>query len=452
MNLLRWLTVCGLTLGLIYPLTAQQAVSTAPPDDRYKADILLVVAHPDDESVIAGYLARAIYDEHKRVAAVFCTRGNSGNNSIGSAQAGALGAEREIEARRALESFGVMNVWFLGGIDTYGQEPLRSLEVWNHGSHLWNIVRLVRLTRPEVIITWLPDCVVGENHGDHQASGVVATEAFDLAGDPTAFAEQVGAPRNDRGVINLVEGLQAWQPKKIYYFTDASHREFLDGQGPTYSVSEISPSRHVPYSELRSSERGFHLTQYAPRPANAGPLARAPRPAQFIFGKSLVDRNVTADIFAGVEPGAIPFTPPSGFHAEAKSGLWMEVGSSWAFYRAFWKAHDIAHLENLLPMPELGVSPGGVLYVPLLLHNNTGQTAEITVNVAAPPGWNIQAGAGQHSVPAGDAYPAEVAIAAPSSNDTDWHEIVFSAQSGGQTAGSVHVRVRFRGEGGVPGS
>ena len=91
--------------------------------------------------------------------------------------------------------------------------------------------------------------------------------------------------------------------------------------------------------------------------------------------------------------------------------------------------------------------------MPLLLHNDTGQAAEITVNVVAPQGWNVQAGAGPQSVPAGKAYPVEVAISAPTTSDEDWHEFVFNAQSHGQPAGSVRVRAHFRGSlAGVPGS
>jgi hypothetical protein len=45
------------------------------PDERYKADILLVVAHPDDEVMATAYLAREIYDNHKKVAVVYETPG-----------------------------------------------------------------------------------------------------------------------------------------------------------------------------------------------------------------------------------------------------------------------------------------------------------------------------------------------------------------------------------------
>jgi hypothetical protein len=140
----------------------KEAPPNPPPDERFKADILVIVAHPDDETEVTGYLARAIFDEHKRVAAIFGTPGNGGGNAVSNAQAAALGDVRATEAREALAFFGVLHVWFLGGTDTPGQDVLRSLETWNHGNALWEAVRLVRLTRPEVILTWLPDYVAGE--------------------------------------------------------------------------------------------------------------------------------------------------------------------------------------------------------------------------------------------------------------------------------------------------
>jgi len=45
------------------------------PDGRYKADILLVVGHPDDDALIAGYLARAVFDQRKSIAVIVCTSG-----------------------------------------------------------------------------------------------------------------------------------------------------------------------------------------------------------------------------------------------------------------------------------------------------------------------------------------------------------------------------------------
>src|SRR6266849_508852 len=166
-------TLCLILMLVATPVVAQRAKAPAQPseDDRYKADILLVIAHPDDETGdIAAYLARVIYEEHRRVAVICATRGDGGGNAVGNTRAAALGAEREMEGRQALAFLGVKNVWFLGAPDTPAHDVLRALEHWDHGSALAQVVRLVRLTHPEVILTWLPLYVAGENHADHQAA------------------------------------------------------------------------------------------------------------------------------------------------------------------------------------------------------------------------------------------------------------------------------------------
>jgi len=235
----RFATQLVFFLLLLNPVlcNARQERTALPSgDERYKTDILLVVAHPDDEGAATPYLARAL-DEHKRVTVVFCTRGSSGANEAGAEQAAALGAVREIEARNALTTLGITNVWFLGGKDTASQNVLLSLANWDHGESLAQLVRLVRLTRPEVILTFLPGTFIGEDHGDHQASGLLATEAFDLAGDPVAFPEQVAGPT--KRLEPYLENLRPWQPKKIYYFPDADREDIFRGKGPDYSVKEI---------------------------------------------------------------------------------------------------------------------------------------------------------------------------------------------------------------------
>src|SRR5439155_297747 len=262
---------CLSVITLAQVALSQQTPANPPPDERFKADILVIAPHPDDESTIAGYLAKAVLDEHRRVAVVLTTRGDAGQNLVGSEQARSLAEIREIETRQALASIGITNVFFLRAPDTFGEtfsDVLRSLETSNHGSSLGEAVRFIRLTRPEVMITMLPATVVGENNEDHQAAGVIATEAFDLAGDPTAFPEQVAAPEDRLWYANLMEGLRAWQPKKLYYYTDASHFDFMKGKGPEYSMTAVSPSQHVSYARIAAKELSFHRTQYGERPAN----------------------------------------------------------------------------------------------------------------------------------------------------------------------------------------
>ena len=58
--ILRKLLPSVLLSFVLYPVALAQlpaAPPNPPPDDRYKADILLIVAHPDDDSLAAPYLA-----------------------------------------------------------------------------------------------------------------------------------------------------------------------------------------------------------------------------------------------------------------------------------------------------------------------------------------------------------------------------------------------------------
>src|SRR5438270_11117168 len=317
---------------------AQQAPTYPPPDDRYKVDILEVNGHPDDDIQFAAYIAKLVEQQHKKVAVIYATRGNSGSNAAGPEQSKALADMREMEARHSLGSYGITHAWFLHGSDTPGADVLHSLEAWGHGHALEEVVRLVRITRPEVIFTWMPNNVVGENHDDHQAAGVLATEAFDLAGNPLAFPEQVEAPRNRLSINNYGEGLRPWQPKKIYYFTDATHFEFLKGNGPEYSTSDISPSRKIPYSRVAAEAWGDYKTQNDFTDAQLKEFAEMP--IRLIFGKSVVSGTPTGDVFEGITPNPAAYVRARGYEAPAP-GLTFELGGPWAFYRQFWPAHNI---------------------------------------------------------------------------------------------------------------
>jgi LmbE family N-acetylglucosaminyl deacetylase len=418
------------------------------PDERFKADLLVVVAHPDDETAIGAYLARAIFDERKRVAVVFGTRGTGGGNAEGQEQAAALGTVREIEARRALEHFGVMNVWFLNGPDTPGQDVLRSLETWNHGDSLGRLVRLIRLTRPSVIATWLPDYVAGENHGDHQAAGVLANEAMNLAANPAAFTEQITPPRNREDINNLTEGLRPWQVQKIYFFTDAAHTDFLGGKGPSYSAKDLSPSRHVSYARLAAEECAFHLTQ-----GDTGQMATAAlakndlhyfeEPVQLVFGKSHVKSSITGDMFEGVAPDGIPYEPPSRFIPAKISEPVLELGGPWRFYHSFWQAHDIAHLGNLVPA-EVEIGYSSTLTVPVVIENPTDHALDVSLSLNLPNReWKLLTSINSFSVDSHNEYAVYLQAKTPGTKATGWQRITIKAEASGTTIGTIPLRVRL---------
>ena len=420
------------------PAYSQAAPPLPEPDTRYKVDILAVVAHPDDDIIIAAYVAKGIEQEHKRVALVYTTRGNSGGNAAGQEQANALADIREMEARHSLASYGVNLAWFLQGSDTPGADVLHSLEQWGHGKMLDEIVRLVRITRPEVIFTFLPSYVVGENHEDHQAAGVLATEAFDLAGNPLAFPEQLEAPRDRYKINNYGEGLRPWQPKKIYYFSDATNLDFAKGRGPEYPTNGVSASRKIPYSRIAAEAWSYYKTQNSDF-SDAQLKEFTENPVRLIFGKSLAGGSGTSDVFDRVNPGPIPYVKPRGYQVPEQK-LSLELGGPWAFYHAFWPAHDVERLAEFC-LPEAQVAPGESLWVPLIIRNDTDSAQEVHLSAMLPEGWNQKPDSVLYSVPAHDSYPVQLTLTAPESQKGTWQALTWNAVAGGKQVGVVRLRV-----------
>ena len=415
------------------------------PDDRYKADLLVVVAHPDDESEIGAYLARAVFDEHRHVAVVYGTRGNGGGNAWGQEQAAALGAIREIEARRALGFLGIYDVWFLDGPDTPGQDVLRSLETWDHGRALARLVRIFRLTRPQVVATWLPAYSAGENHGDHQAAGVIATEAFDISGDPTQYAEQVTPARDPGNISNLTEGLHPWQAQKLYYFSDAAHTDFLEGQGPRYSAGATSPSKHESYARLSAEECSFHLTQsdsgYAAREAlekNDLKNTYFTEDSRFVFGKSHVPSTKTGDLFEGVTHDAIAYVSAPGYKEAPMHGASLSLGGPWHFYAQFCPTHGVGHVTSLLP-PEILAGTNTTVSIPYILNNAGNSPTRANLQVTAPPGWEVRFTGKPVELKPGDTYAGRILLVASSQISKNWQDITLNAGALGTKTVRVQV-------------
>lgn len=449
-----------LTVFLTVPLSAANAQEGKPlpqADQRYKADLMVVVAHPDDEAAVTPYLSRAL-DEHRRIAVVFATRGSSGANEAGAEQAAALGLVREIEARNALETLGINNVWFLSGKDTATQDVLVSLGNWDHGETLEQMVRLVRLTRPEVILTFLPGTFIGEDHGDHQASGVLATEAFDLAGNPTVFPEQVAGPM--KRLEPYLEDLRPWQVKKIYYFPDADREDIFRGKGPSYSVKEVSKLSNKPYWRMALDAFRAHQTQaksYLDRvaamdEAQIEKLATSEdgwgEDQRFVLGKSLVGGSVTGDIFEGIAPGAIPYVRPEVSPAAAKPDLSIALAGPWSFYAEFRRAHGLTNLPHPDP-PEIALEGPGTLVIPLWIRNETAKAQEVTLSGALPAGWTAVNGTGKFTVAAKQTSAARVEVSLPAPADkaekkAETQEVTVRAEANGQVIGEVKLRVQLR--------
>lgn len=447
---------------------AQTAQTVKGADDRYKADILIIVAHPDDEAFFTPYAAKALYDMHKHVAVIFATHGGSGVNRFARETGPAMADEREIEARQACAKLGITNVWFLDGKDTASQNLLDSFANWGHGENLQKLVGLIRLTRPEVIFTHYPGIFVGENHGDHQATGVLAIEAFDLAADPTVFPSQLSGPTNH--YESYLSNLRTWQSKKIYFGSDANDDKQFDGLGPTYSVREISPSQKKPYWRLALDSAMTHRTQFPDDIERISKMSDAElekmmsdpnrawwsEPSTLIFGKSVVGGRPTDDVFAHIDE-----QPTKGYSKEAVSCgdheedagsnatvPRLELGGPWLFYAEFYPKHGLCRLP-VAKVPEIGVKVGTTLSVPLTIRHDPAKTLAVNLVAKLPQGWKVEEGSGQMTLPAEGLTNLTVHIDTPALSADELkkatpQDVHISAEAEGKAVGDVELRVSLR--------
>lgn len=448
--------------ALLLPVSlfAQSAKTLNGADERFKADILVVVAHPDDEGAVTPYLARAIYDLHKRVAVVYGTHGGSGANNYGREHAAGLADIREMEARESCARMGIKNVWFLDGKDTASQNVLNSLANWGHGANLEKLVELVRLTRPDVIITSLPGVFIGENHGDHQAAGVLATEAFDLAGNPVVFPSQLAGASAHREIY--LENLQAWQVKKIYYFADANDDKQFSGTGPAYSIKEISPSQKKPYWRIALDAATTHLTQYPAdieriqkmSDAEAEKMMSDPdaawwtEPETLVFGKSYYVSKANYDVFANLEGEPNPCQELPAKVQRPSGGATIKLGGPWGFYQSFREAHCLGALRVADP-PEIAVMAGAQVYIPLTIAHAGNRALKLQLKVEVPKGWKVTGGEGETGLPAEATSEMRVEVETPKLTASELkangvQEIVVHAVADGAPAGDIKLRVQLR--------
>ncbi len=215
----------------------------------------------------------------------------------------------------------------------------------------------------------------------------------------------------------------------------------------------MSPARKLPYYRLAAEEMAFHLTQgdtgqMAKEALAKGDFKYFLDPVRLVFGKSLVKSAVTGDIFEGVEPSPVPFARVRGYEAPQRAGVSIELGGPWAFYQQFCPAHNVGHVAHLLT-PEVAIAPGERLHVPLLIHNDTSETQEVKLTVALPAGWTEAAGSAVYSVRSHESYAVQVFLSSPRKDAPAWQEIAWKAESRGQTASLIVLRVNLAG-GGLP--
>ena len=211
-----------------------------PPDATTSAgrpadlDAIFIGAHPDDEAGTLSTFGQWGADHDVRTGVITITRGEGGGNAVGPQEGPALGLIREREERAAVAKAGITDVYNLDEVDFYYtvSEPLTA-QVWDHEEALGKAVRILRQTRPEVVVTMNPAPSPGQ-HGNHQEAARIAIEAYDAAGDPRRFPEQITreglkpfAP--DRVLMRTANGTPANGPQCAQRFAAADPSQTVYG-------------------------------------------------------------------------------------------------------------------------------------------------------------------------------------------------------------------------------
>lgn len=254
------LAVCAACALLTWPMTA--APAPVPPGAAILQDLrsfntvatlLHVAAHPDDENTaLITYFARG---RGYRTGYLSLTRGDGGQNEIGPEFDEKLGVARTQELLAARQLDGGRQ-FFTRAIDFgYSKSPEETLRFWDRAQVLGDVVRVIRQFRPDVIVTRF-STTGGGTHGHHTASGILGVEAFRLAGDPTAYPEQ------------LAQGLTVWQGKRVVLNGGGPGRGGPSRSGKAapeaavrLDISGTDPVTGESFGAISARSRGRHITQ-----------------------------------------------------------------------------------------------------------------------------------------------------------------------------------------------
>ncbi|MEU9979776.1 N-acetyl-1-D-myo-inositol-2-amino-2-deoxy-alpha-D-glucopyranoside deacetylase [Streptomyces sp. NPDC050856] len=168
--------------------------------------LLLVHAHPDDESINNGATMARYAAEGAHVTLVTCTRGEEGEvippglAHLAPDREDRLGPYRTGELTAAMKELGVTDHRFLGGPGRFRDSGMMGTEQNHREGAFWRadvdeaapfLVEVIREVRPQVLVTYDPDG--GYGHPDHIQAHRVAMRAAELAADP-GYRADLGAP------------------------------------------------------------------------------------------------------------------------------------------------------------------------------------------------------------------------------------------------------------------
>lgn len=255
-------SILVLTPGAIFPqrnLSGYAQVQLALDRLSVNGSALMIAAHPDDENTaLLAWLARG---RKVRTGYLSLTRGEGGQNLIGPEQGALLGVIRTQELLAARRIDGAEQ-FFTRAVDFgYTKSVEETFAKWGREEILADVVWTIRKFRPDVIILRFSG-TAKDGHGQHQASAILAKDAFAAAADPKRFPEQL-------------KEVQPWQAKRLLWnafnFTPEQEKESATLPGRIeVDLGEYDPLLGYSYSEIAGMSRSEHRSQAMGSPERRG--------------------------------------------------------------------------------------------------------------------------------------------------------------------------------------
>ncbi len=214
--------------------------------------VLYIAPHPDDENTaVLAYMSK---EASMRTGYLSLTRGDGGQNLIGSEQGPLMGLIRTYELLAARQIDGAEQ-FFTRAVDFgYSKTAEESIRIWGKEYVLEDMVFVIRKFQPDVILTRFPAQEGQSGHGHHTASAILAMEAFQAAGDPSRFPGQL-------------KYVSPWKPRRLFWNNWRPYWE-RDKIKPeemakliTIDVGAYNPLLGMSYNEIAAQSRSMHKSQ-----------------------------------------------------------------------------------------------------------------------------------------------------------------------------------------------
>ncbi|MEP6572239.1 MAG: PIG-L family deacetylase, partial [Gemmatimonadota bacterium] len=205
--------------------------------------VLVIGAHPDDEDTeLLAILVRGMGAE---AAYLSLNRGEGGQNLIGPELGEPLGLIRSEELLAARRLDGARQYFTRAYDFGFSKNLDDTWQHWPKDTVLKDVVRIVRKFRPQIIVSIFSG-TPRDGHGQHQAAGWAAKEAFAAAGDSSRFPELLSE-----------EKLRPWTPVKFYRSTR------FDTTGTTLIIDGGALDEDVgqTYHQIAMRGRSLHRSQ-----------------------------------------------------------------------------------------------------------------------------------------------------------------------------------------------